>query len=355
MLGVTGLEPRLPAMTCAVVLTEPEKKTLQQLSRNHDRRDLRIRSAGVLLLGEGRTVPDVASELEVSDKSVYKWAHAWNDRGLCGLLTGHKGGRPRALSDTLIATAVEGARAESMTLRQIALRVEEAHGKPLPCRLEMLSVAHGREGFPYKRGRYSLKKKRDEQEFAVKADTLSKLQQATRDGACRLIYFDQSGFSASPPVQRGWSPIGEPYRVFSQPHCKRSVPGAFDFGANLLRHEASKATIKRPAVVQFLEQIAQEDPPGLMTVVVLDNASIHHNIDQEMIDRWFVEHRMVLFYLPPYSPELNLSKSYESMPSTTGDVSPLGRRKPSMLRSGSCSPVIDQNLKSVSPEHLKND
>ena len=40
-------------------------------------------------------------------------------------------------------------------------------------------------------------------------------------------------------------------------------------------------------------------------MVVLDNASIHHNIDQETIDRWFLEHRMVLFYLPPYSPELN--------------------------------------------------
>ncbi|MGV7244916.1 transposase, partial [Caballeronia sp. M23-90] len=35
------------------------------------------------------------------------------------------------------------------------------------------------------------------------------------------------------------------------------------------------------------------------------HASIHHNIDQETIDRWFLEHRMVLFYLPPYSPELN--------------------------------------------------
>ncbi|CAE6877227.1 hypothetical protein R75465_08681 [Paraburkholderia aspalathi] len=43
-----------------------------------------------------------------------------------------------------------------------------------------------------------------------------------------------------------------------------------------------------------------------MTVVVLDNASIHHNIDQETIDRWFLDHHMVLFYLPPYSPELNL-------------------------------------------------
>ncbi|MEA3095962.1 IS630 family transposase [Caballeronia mineralivorans] len=140
----------------------------------------------------------------------------------------------------------------------------------------------------------------------MKADTLAKLQQAARDGACRLVYFDEAGFSASPPVQRGWSPVGEPHRVVPQPHCRRSVLGAFDYGANLLRHELSKATIKRPAVVQFLDQIAQEGDPARMTVVVLDNAKIHHYIEQETLDRWFIEHRMVLFYLPAYSPELNL-------------------------------------------------
>jgi hypothetical protein len=89
----------------------------------------------------------------------------------------------------------------------------------------------------------------------VKAATLAKLQKAALDGACQLFYFDGSGFSASPPVQRGWSPVGEPHRVFPQPHCKRSVLGALDFGANLLRHQAHNTTIKRPDVVQFLDQI----------------------------------------------------------------------------------------------------
>jgi hypothetical protein len=49
-----------------------------------------------------------------------------------------------------------------------------------------------------------------------------------------------------------------------------------------------------------------ESTPGLTTVVVLDNVSIHHDVDSETIDRGFLEYRMVLFYLPPYSPELNL-------------------------------------------------
>ncbi|MBK3866069.1 helix-turn-helix domain-containing protein [Paraburkholderia aspalathi] len=130
------------------------------MSLKHPHEDFRTRGLGLLELGRGRRVHEIAVELDVSDKSVYNWVHAWKDNGLCGLLTGHKGGRPRALSGALIATAVEAARAESMTLRQIALRIEEVHGQPLPCRLETLSVALRHEGFSCKRGRYSLKKAR---------------------------------------------------------------------------------------------------------------------------------------------------------------------------------------------------
>lgn len=56
--------------------------------------------------------------------------------------------RPSAM----IAAAIEAASAESMTLRQIAMHVEEVHGTPLPCRLEMLSVTLRHEGFSYERG-----------------------------------------------------------------------------------------------------------------------------------------------------------------------------------------------------------
>lgn len=141
-----------------IELTDAEKYTLQQLSRKHCYQDFRTRGLGLLLLSEGRRITDIAEELEVSAKSVYNWAHAWQDMGLCGLLVGHKGGRPRALSEAMIATAIKSARAELMTLKQIAKCIESAHGEPLPCRLETLSVALKHAGFSYKRGRYSLKK-----------------------------------------------------------------------------------------------------------------------------------------------------------------------------------------------------
>ncbi|MGZ5053778.1 MAG: transposase [Methylobacter sp.] len=38
---------------------------------------------------------------------------------------------------------------------------------------------------------------------------------------------------------------------------------------------------------------------------MLDNARIHHGIDQEKLDDWMINHRLLLMHLPPYSPELN--------------------------------------------------
>lgn len=43
-----------------------------------------------------------------------------------------------------------------------------------------------------------------------------------------------------------------------------------------------------------------------LTFAWMDNASIHHSIEPEITDRWLVDHRFVLLYLPPYSPELNV-------------------------------------------------
>jgi transposase len=125
----------LSPMKCVVELTEAETKTLQQLSRKHPHQDFRARGLGLLELARGRRLNEIAVEFEVSDKSVYNWAHARNDKGLCGLLVGHKSGRPRALSVAMIATAVEAANAESMTLKQIAQRIEQVRGTPFTCRL----------------------------------------------------------------------------------------------------------------------------------------------------------------------------------------------------------------------------
>lgn len=69
-------------------------------------------------------------------------------------------------------------------------------------------------------------------------------------------------------------------------------------------HAAHARSIKGPNVVRFIDYLlaAHDRSP---TVIVLDNASIHHSIDEATRDRWLIDHKAVLFYLPAYSPELN--------------------------------------------------
>lgn len=140
----------------------------------------------------------------------------------------------------------------------------------------------------------------------MKQKALSTLRDKARQDACRLIYFDEATFSASPPVQRAWSPLGQPHQTEPARHCKRSVLGALDFAAQQLHHVEHACSVNREMVIDFLDGVIRQGDPAKITFVVLDNARIHHNIPDEILDRWLSEHSTMLVYLPPYSPELNL-------------------------------------------------
>ncbi|OXJ21078.1 transposase [Burkholderia sp. HI2714] len=132
--------------------------TLQQLSINHWHQDIRTRGAGVLMLGQRLKVPVIAKRLGVSEQAVYNWSHAWRDCGVAGLLGGHKGGRPRAMNDEMIAAAVRIAAAEPLTRADIFARLEAEFGPLNWHHLDTLSNALKSAGLTFKRNRLSLKK-----------------------------------------------------------------------------------------------------------------------------------------------------------------------------------------------------
>ncbi|QDQ24868.1 helix-turn-helix domain-containing protein [Chitinimonas arctica] len=137
-------------------LSDAERLTLQQLSLNHRHRDIRTRAAGLLLLARGLKPKEAAKELSVSHPSIYNWTKTWNENGICGLLTGHNGGRYAALSADMIATALSVANQEAVSLRKIADHIRAEYGS-FPCTLETLSTAMKTAGQSYKRIRYSHK------------------------------------------------------------------------------------------------------------------------------------------------------------------------------------------------------
>lgn len=109
-----------------------------------------------------------------------------------------------------------------------------------------------------------------------------------------------------PNVQRAWSPLAKPHCANAAVARKRvNILGALDYAANDLIYDLNEKNVNRNDVIEFIDRLAIEYNDGKLTVVVLDNASIHCNIPEEKIRSWMCDYQLILLHLPPYSPELN--------------------------------------------------
>jgi len=119
---------------------------------------------------------------------------------------------------------------------------------------------------------------------------------------------DEAGLSTVPNVQRAWSPTSMPHTANAGvSRCRVNVLGALDYAANSLTHTLHKGSVTRDHIITFIDNLAiKHSDAGKLILVVLDNASIHHHIDEEKIREWACKHQLFLCHLPAYSPELNL-------------------------------------------------
>ncbi len=146
-------------------------------------------------------------------------------------------------------------------------------------------------------------KKRCPERLEAARHDLTCCQIAAREGKIGLFYLEESGFANIPNVQRSWSPKGQPHEAEAGVTRRRAnVIGALEYATGELWYEVRDKAIRRENVVDFIDRIAQRAEAGALTLVVLDNASMHHDIDPEKLEDWLVNHRLVLMHLPPYSP-----------------------------------------------------
>ena len=120
------------------------------------------------------------------------------------------------------------------------------------------------------------------------------------------MYLDECGFSPSQPMTYSWARRRERKRVpYENPQRRRlnvlaaTVEAA---GVTELHWLPVRRSFDAADLIGCLEQLADADRP---TVVVLDNASFHRAREvREALPR-LRRLRVYLYYLPPYSPELN--------------------------------------------------
>ena len=149
----------------------------------------------------------------------------------------------------------------------------------------------------------SLKSKRNQDEFERKQQQIESLKELEDSGYIDLYFGDESHFGLTPNVPYAWQTKHNPILLPAAKGKFLNVVGLMN-RKNDLFFEMNETTFNTDKIICFLDRFAAQIVKR--TVVVLDNSPIHRsNKFKAKIKQW-EEDDLLIYFLPPYSPELNL-------------------------------------------------
>jgi transposase len=121
-------------------------------------------------------------------------------------------------------------------------------------------------------------------------------------GEIALAYVDEAGFSQVHPNRSAWTPRGKRHLIEAKRGKRLNVLGAMISTGELFSAKFWQTTTS-DAFAGFLGLLKEHVAKPL--TVILDNASIHKAKAIRPILKLLELQGLTLYFLPPYSPELN--------------------------------------------------
>ena len=157
--------------------------------------------------------------------------------------------------------------------------------------------------YSWKRARLSLKRKRNKVEFELKKEQIESLKRLEDSGYLDLYFGDESHFGLTPNVPYAWQTKENPILLPAAKGKFLNVIGLMT-RKNKLFFEVLETTYNTDKVISYMDRFVAQTVKK--TVVILDNSPIHKSKKfMAKIEEW-KEKDVLIFFLPPYSPELNL-------------------------------------------------
>ncbi len=285
-------------------LTSSENDELRSIYKHHGSCSVRRRAQALLLSHRGFDVNTISTILDVHRNTVSRWIDQWNERQVDGILTCEGQGRPRIFSEDEEKTLILALANDPRSIKRVAVEVEQETGK----KASPQTVKRVVKEFDkcWKRIRKTVFGHPDPDKYKASKQKLLELIEQDKNGQIDLIYFDESGFDLTPQIPYAWQSKGREgtLRIPSS-HSKRiNILGFLHtrdlkLTSFLVEHSVNSAT-----VISLMDEFCNH--LDKKTVVVIDNASIHTSrAVNDKLDEW-KEAGLNLFFLPTYSPELNL-------------------------------------------------
>lgn len=142
--------------------------------------------------------------------------------------------------------------------------------------------------------------------YAIKREKLQELENLSNQRFIDLYFGDESHVCTQGYVPYGWQFPGENVFVPSFKSARLNIFGMISRD-NVYHGFTSRQSIKAENVAEFINDFSLTITRP--TFIVLDNASVHTGGKmKEMVEKWR-RRGLYIFYLPPYSPHLNIAET----------------------------------------------
>ena len=278
---------------------------IYQQSRHHQ---VRQRAHFLLLIGQGWTIAQLLKVFLVTHKTLYNWLDTWEKRGITGLYNRPGRGRKALFNREQREQIKAWAKESPKNLNRILQKIKEAWD--ITVSKDTITRILKTLAMSWRRVRKGVGGQPDPLEYKAKKEKLEELKKQDESGEIDLRYLDESGFCLVPCVPYAWQDKGETLELESSVGRKRlNVLGIMN-RQNELDVYTFECGINSDVVVACIESFCQsreEHGEERKAVIVMDQASIHtsEQIVYEKQAEW-LDRGVELFWLPTYSPELNL-------------------------------------------------
>jgi hypothetical protein len=157
-------------------------------------------------------------------------------------------------------------------------------------------------GYSWKRARLSLKSVRNQELFEAKRKQLGSLVNLHNQGYIDLYFADESHFGLTPNVPYAWQHKDKPILLPARKSNRLTAFGLMTADCRL-NYYLSMGSMNSQNIISYMDDLCKTITKK--TIVVLDNAPIHRSkLFCAKFKQW-QEQDLFIFFLPPYSPELN--------------------------------------------------
>jgi transposase len=268
------------------------------------------RLAAIQMYDNGLTADRIAEVLNVGRSSVFDWVSKYREGGLASISTKFASGRPTALDDSemiRLYTMINGKdpRAYSFgvalwtraLIRDLIKKVfvKDVSLVTVGRILKKLGMSPQRPLYrSWKQDPQRVEKWKREEYPAIKA-------RAAAEGAT-ILFADEASVRTDYHAGTTWAPVGQT-PVVTGSAVRQAVKMVSAIGQRgELSFQVHEGSMNAERFIEFLDSLVHDFDTPIFLVV--DGSSVHKaNIVTQYVDS--TEGKLELFFLPPYSPELN--------------------------------------------------